>query len=83
MKTEQLLVTPDVRDVCSQIAGGLITVTEAVLMLIEYDVMVVSIDTNSIVVTCMSDSIKWTNNYDAVTHFDCRGPEHFVVKVSH
>lgn len=80
MKTREELITKDVIEVCEQIDAGLITVTEAVMLLLDYDCNLVTISPKEYTLSCHSDCIVSMNM--SVEEFELAPmPDHYVVNL--
>ena len=80
MKTRDELITQDVIDVCEQLDGGLVTVTEAVTILLSLDCILVTVTQGCYTISCYSDSVACQEMPLEEFEFATM-PEHYTVNV--
>lgn len=79
-KTQEQLLTKDAKEILDQLYSGLVSVTQAVFLLYEQDVSLVSYRDKSFIISCVSDWNTWGE-----AEWDIRAindaPENFYVTV--
>lgn len=77
-KTQEEVLTQEVKDVLDQIYSGLISVSEAVFVLHTLDVILVSYRGKDFIISCLSDWTHWKSlDWDVWAMHDA--PENFYV----
>lgn len=77
-KTQEQLLTEDVKELLDQLYSGLVSVTQAVFLLYEQDVSLVSYRDKSFIISCVSDWDTWGGlEWDVRAMNDA--PENFYV----